>query len=92
MSSTRSARVCRSPVARSSKGFFLSNSELGIRNHFRNHEFLLFKNDESLPQLLLLRLQAVKFVLNPEAAKSRQLQVDPRLLKLAKRTTSDAAK
>src|SRR5205085_11704468 len=36
MSSTRSARVCRSPVARSSKGFFLSNSELGIRNHFRN--------------------------------------------------------
>jgi hypothetical protein len=35
---------------------------------------------------------AVKFLLNVEAAKSRHLHVDPRLLKLAKRAPSDAQK
>jgi hypothetical protein len=40
----------------------------------------------------LIEQGAVKFLLNTEAAKSHQLQIDPRLVKLAKRTTSDAPK
>jgi YfiR/HmsC-like len=40
----------------------------------------------------LIEQGAVKFVLNTDSAKTHQLQIDPRLLKLAKRPNSEAPK